>query len=75
MTLPSEEYNAICSVTRFMHDLMDPKRTPGVPKWIRVEARRRSKHLPLSVVLMERYREAISKEPGFEGLPFMPPFD
>jgi hypothetical protein len=27
------------------------------------------------VVLMERYREAINKEPGFEGLPSMPPFD
>ena len=69
MTLPSEEYNAICSVTRFMYDLMDPKKTPGVPKWIRVEARRRVKHMPLPVVLMERYRGAISKEPGFEGLP------
>ena len=71
MTLPSEEYNAICAATRFLYDLMDPKKTPRVPKWIRVEARRRVKHMPLSATLMERYREAIRKEPGFEGLPPM----
>jgi len=68
MSLPSEEYNAICSATRFMYDLMDPKKTPGVPKWIRLEARRRSKHMPLPVILMERYRKAIEQEPGFKGL-------
>jgi|LakMenEpi03Aug12_release.lakeMendotaPanAssembly.Ray.scaffolds.fasta_scaffold70159_2 hypothetical protein len=71
MTLPSEEYNAICAATRFLYDLMDPKKTPRVPKHIRAEARRRAKHMPLPVMLMERYREAITTEPGFEGLPPM----
>jgi hypothetical protein len=69
MTLPSEEYNAICSTTRFLYDLMDPKKTPRVPKYIREQARRRVKHMPLPVMLMERYRDAINGEPGFEGLP------
>jgi hypothetical protein len=45
MTLPSEEYNAICAATRFLYDLMDPKKTPRVPKHIRAEARRKA-HAP-----------------------------
>jgi len=69
MTLPSEEYNAICAATRFLYALMDPKKTPRVPKWVREEARRRAKHMPIPVMLMERYRDSINAEPGFEGLP------
>lgn len=63
MTLPIEEYHAIMSATRFLYDLMDPKKTPKVPKWVRVEARRRVKHMPLSVTLAERYKDAIPQTP------------
>ena len=62
MTLPYEEYNAILSCTRFMYDLMDPKRTPGVPKWVRVEARRRVKHMPLQPILAERYKDVLPQQ-------------
>jgi len=61
MTLPYEEYNAILSATRFLYDLMDPQKTPRVPKWIRVEARRRVKHLPLQPILAERYKDVLSE--------------
>lgn len=61
MTLPYEEYNAILSATRFLYDLMDPKKTPRVPKWVRVEARRRVKHLPLQPILAERYKDVLSE--------------
>lgn len=47
MTLPHEEWRAIASVRRFLYDLLDPKKTPRVPKAIRQEARRVSKHYPL----------------------------
>jgi hypothetical protein len=56
MTTPSEEFNAILSATHFLYDLMDPKKTPRVPKWIRVEARRRVKHMPLVATLKQRYK-------------------
>jgi hypothetical protein len=59
MTLPYEEYNAILAATRFLYDLMDPQKTPRVPKWVRVEARRRVKHLPLQPILAERYKDAL----------------
>lgn len=72
MTLPYEEYNAILAATRFLYDLMDPKKTPRVPKWVRVEARRRVKHLPLQPILAERYKDVLS-ESAPRGWPDPPP--
>lgn len=63
MTTPNEEYHAILSATRFLYDLMNPQKTPRVPKWIRVEARRRVKHMPLSMNLAQRYADALPQEP------------
>lgn len=46
MTLPSERYRAILRAKNFLRDLMDPKATPKVPRWIRTEAYYALKHFP-----------------------------
>jgi len=46
MTLPYEQYNAIYNTRLLLLDLMDPTKTPKVPKNIREEARRLLKHFP-----------------------------
>lgn len=48
MTLPDERYRAVNNVREFLRDLLDPKKTPKVPKWIRKEAYYRLKHYPSS---------------------------
>ena len=39
MTLPDERYRAVKFARDFMYELMDPKKTPGVPKSVRDHAR------------------------------------
>ena len=46
MSLPSERSNAIRSVREFLRALLDPKKTPRVPRHIRLEAYYRLKHYP-----------------------------
>ena len=36
MTLPYEEVNSLKAVRKFLHDLIDPSKTPRVPKAIRL---------------------------------------
>jgi hypothetical protein len=55
MTLPNEEVLAIQAARRFLYDLLDPKKTPRVPRAVRQRARRVCKHLPFDVSLAERY--------------------
>jgi hypothetical protein len=62
MTLPYEEYNSLNLARRFLYDLLDPKKTPRVPKYIRKEAHRITKHFPLEVILQERYNDVIKQE-------------
>ena len=38
MTLPCERYNALKRTEEFLVDLLDPKKTPRVPKAIRQQA-------------------------------------
>jgi len=66
MTLPIEEYNSLNSARRFLYDLLDPKKTPRVPKYIRKEAHRITKHFPLDVNLQERYNDAIQQEQAWK---------
>jgi hypothetical protein len=40
MTMPHGEYNSKNSARIFLYDLTDPKKSPRVPKKIRLEARR-----------------------------------
>lgn len=46
MTVPSERRRAILNVRRFLFDLLDPKKTPGVSREIRNQARQLLKHYP-----------------------------
>ena len=46
MTLPYERYNAIKRTEEFLKDLMDPKKTPRVPKKIRRQAYYGLRHYP-----------------------------
>ena len=61
MTLPHEELNSLNSARRFLYDLLDPKKTPRVPKYIRKEAHRITKHFPLDVVLNQRYNDVLKE--------------
>lgn len=53
MTLPRERFNAIRRARTLIGALCDPKRTPGVPAPIRVEARACLKHYPTEFDLTE----------------------
>jgi hypothetical protein len=55
MTLPYEEVNSLKAVRKFLHDLLDPSKTPRVPKAIRLRAHRLSKHYPMDYSITERY--------------------
>ncbi len=46
MTLPNERYRAIGAAREFLRDLLDPKKTPKVPKKYRERAYRVLKHYP-----------------------------
>jgi len=55
MTLPHEEVNSLKAVRQFLYDLLDPKKTPRVPRAIRLRAHRLSKHYPMDFSIQERY--------------------
>ena len=55
MTLPYEEVNSLKAVRKFLYDLLDPSKTPRVPKAIRLRAHRLSKHYPMDYSIQERY--------------------
>jgi hypothetical protein len=46
MTLPDERYRAVKWAREFMYELMDPKKTPGVSKSLRDQARSILRHYP-----------------------------
>jgi len=46
MTLPIERTNAVLNTEKFLCDLLDPKKTPRVPKEIRKRAARCLRHYP-----------------------------
>ncbi len=46
MTLPDERYRAVKQAEQFLQDLLNPKKTPRVPKEIRVRAYSVLKHYP-----------------------------
>lgn len=52
MTMPSERTNAVLNTEKFLVDLLDPKKTPRVPKNIRKRAASCLRHFP-SVYDME----------------------
>lgn len=56
MTVPSERYRAVLITRRFLFDLLDRKKTPRVPRAIRVRAVLMLRHYPCGVD-MERTAE------------------
>lgn len=46
MSLPSEKQRAVLYARRFLYDLLDPKKTPKVPRPIRLQAIRILRHFP-----------------------------
>jgi hypothetical protein len=46
MTVPVERTNAVIHTEKFLYDLLDPKKTPRVPKEIREQAHRLLRHYP-----------------------------
>jgi len=46
MTLPDERFRAVKYAQDFLRDLLDPKKTPKVPRIIRQKARDVLKHFP-----------------------------
>ena len=59
MTLPHEEVNSLKAVRQFLHDLIDPSKTPRVPRAIRLRAHRLSKHYPMDFSIQERYPDVV----------------
>lgn len=53
MTIPSERANAIMHTQDFLRSLLDPKKTPRVPKYVRSWAYRCLKHYPGSFYVQE----------------------
>ena len=48
MSTPLEQARAIATARRFLFDLCLPSKTPRVPREVRLEARARVKHFPMS---------------------------
>lgn len=46
MTLPDERYRAVRYARQFLRDLLDPKKTPKVPRSVRERAHRVLRHFP-----------------------------
>ena len=63
MTLPNERFNSIKSTRTFLHDLLDPKKTPRVPRIIRTRAYWCLRHYPWDMNM----EETAKKLPGIWG--------
>jgi len=53
MTLPYENYTSLNNTRNFLKDLMDPKKSPKVPKQVRQRARNLLKHFPADFEVCE----------------------
>lgn len=58
MTMPNERRWAITNARQFLVNLMDPKKTPRVPKEIRKEAYRCLRHYPSDYYMEEAAKQA-----------------
>ena len=61
MTLPHEEVNSLNGVRQFLYDLLDPKKTPRVPREIRLRAHRLAKHFPMSHRIDAKWERELAK--------------
>lgn len=59
MTLPIQEYYALCYSMKLLYELVDPIKTPNVPKVVRQKAMECLKHYPTPVRLEEMYVDKV----------------
>lgn len=57
MTIPIERYYSIVNTQEFMRDLMDPSKTPRIPKAIRRRAASCLRHYPGDYYLYEMAKQ------------------
>ena len=62
MTLPNERINAIKRTREFLRDLLNPKKTPKVPKCIRQQASDCLKHYPWDMYLNDVFNNTHKQE-------------
>ena len=62
MSTPQEESLAIVRVREFLLELLDPSKTPRVPRYIRERVHRLVKHYPLLPTRIEAERAMQSDE-------------
>jgi hypothetical protein len=62
MTLPNEEVQSLQAVRRFLYDLLDPSKTPRVPKAVRQRAYRVCKHFPMDYSIEQRYPDVFQND-------------
>ncbi len=62
MTLPYEEHQSLQRTLNFLYELLDPKKTPRVPKHIRQRASSLAKHYPLPYKIDELYKGQTFKD-------------
>lgn len=58
MTLPNERTRAVLNAQRFLRDLLDPKKTPRVPKTVRKGAYWVLRHFPGSFDMEQASKKA-----------------
>jgi hypothetical protein len=61
MTIPSERTWAVLRVERFLMELRDSKKYPGVPKSVREEAQRLLKHYPYNMMYIDESFEPLKE--------------
>jgi hypothetical protein len=57
MTTPDESFHAIRKTRDFMYDLLDPRKTPRVPKAVRDRASGCLRHYPMACEAWVRWGE------------------
>lgn len=57
MSTPEEKLQSMISSRQFLFDLLDPKKTPKVPKAIRMTAHRLCKHLPFPCEMQDYFED------------------
>ena len=57
MTLPDERTRAIQNARIFLQNLLDPKKTPKVPRNVRLQARSVLKHFPTNLDLQQAAKD------------------
>lgn len=62
MTLPHERVMAVINTRTFLFNLLDPKKTPRVPSYIRKYARDCLKHYPDTAGLVDVFKQTKRKK-------------